>query len=190
MMKLLQTLFSRRWSFPAPPSGYEVVTVNGFDGRVLKPVGWHDRVWGTKSTLVIQLAKEDLNKGDGFVTGFTINVVFWVRENSSQEPEERADAFIEDYKRKSSLVSEDQVFIDTVFTGQPFRRHGIVVDETLESMGQRTDCRLGITTYASNALNMMIVMTFGCPRADWSTNWEIYRTICRDIVVIGKRFGR
>lgn len=190
MMNLIKKLFSRKKDVAPPPSGYELVKVDGFDGRVLKPIGWHDRVWATGSTLVIQLAKEDVNKENSFITGFTINVVFLVRETSSQEPEDRADGYIEHYKGKTSLVSEDETFTDRALAGQPFRRRGIVVDETLELMGQKTDCRLGITTYASNTLNMFIVMTFGCPRSDWSINQEIYTTICRDIVVIGDAFGK
>jgi len=172
------------------PTGFEVVQIEGFDGRVLKPEGWHHRIWGKGTTLIVQLAKEDLSKGNGFITGFTINAVFMAKKQSGIEAEQHACHYIEGYKSKCSLVSEDAPLTTTAPSGQRFCKRGIVVDEALELMGQRIPCRLGITTFWSNSSDMFAVMTFGCPRQDWEQNQRIYTTICADIVIVGDGFGK
>lgn len=76
------------------PAGYVIENIDGFDGRILKPIGWHFKTFGVNTPLVVQLAKEDVNLGKGFITGFTINVVFAIRQRKSMYPEDYATAYL------------------------------------------------------------------------------------------------
>jgi hypothetical protein len=172
------------------PTGFEVVQIEGFDGRVLKPEGWHHKIWGKGTTLIVQLAKEDLSKENGFITGFTINAVFLVKKQSGIAAEEYARQYIEGCKSKYLMVSEDAPLTTTAPSGQRVCKCSIVADETLELMGEHIPCRLGITTFSCNSLDVFTVMTFGCPREDWEKNLTIYTTIGAHIVIMGDGFGK
>lgn len=177
----------------AIPAGYEEQTLEGLNGKILKPHGWFytAKVVG-KSSLVYRITKEDSSKGE-FLTGLTINVIPNVskfkgmreeggdsQETGNLDAKSAANAYLSMYKRSAKELQRDEPR-----NNNGFYQSGALFEKQMNLQGQAQLFKLGVTTFASVKDDLLIVMTFGTPAGDWETNKPIYETICSEIIIAG-----
>jgi hypothetical protein len=165
------------------PKGFTVQKLKELHGEILKPDGWFFDTMAVPSTLVYRMSKEDPSPGQGFITGFTINIVPKI---SSREQHKKATEFakqyLEAYEKQGTMVDQDPPFHEN-----DFERYGMTFDRRMTLMGKERDCRVGVTVYGNDKLDLLVVMLFGCPREEWESNRKLYSTICKTIILVGSQ---
>lgn len=192
ILKILYSLFPKlskkqeKFDFIIP-DGYTLEKLEGFDGKILKPIKWFSKQFVVNTTYVYQMSNEKIT-GNGFKTGFTLNIIALIKQKTNLLPSEYALNYIKEYSLKGSVVSNDEQTIISNSNG-PIVRSGFQIDEVITFNGLPIKCRLGISVYAIDSLDIMAIMTFGCPIEDWSNLESTYSTICSKIAIIGDNFG-
>ncbi len=167
------------------PPGYELQTLPGLDGRVLRPKGWYFKYEGTENSIIYRITKEDPERG--YMTGFAITVAPSVFSLTKKKPSEYAQGVLAGYEREK-VISRDEVRKYPSGQGEVEQR-GYVVEQVIKYQDKEVLCRVGVSTIAIDNIDLLAVIVFGAPITEWSDNEEIYRTVCREIMLVGPNLG-
>jgi len=164
----------------APP-GFTVQKLKELHGEILKPEGWFFETMAVPSALVYRISKEDPSEGKGYITGCTINIVPKISTREKHlKATEFAKQYLQSYEKQATMVDQDPPQQEN-----DFERYSMTFDRRMALMGQERDARVGVTVFASDKLDLLVVMLFGCPREDWEANRKLYFTIRKTIILVG-----
>jgi hypothetical protein len=147
---------------PDPPAGFEWRELKSMGGSALMPKGWFFSQDSTPHAVVCRLSQEDLAKGDGFLTGLTVNAVRGVKSKTKADALMYSVYYVDGYRKGAKTFGDPKVDKQG-----DFDRIVCDIENELPGAAKGVVFHVRLTTLACKETDTLYIVTFGAPKDEW-----------------------
>ena len=157
---------------PQPPAGFAWKEVRQIGAAFLVPSGWHFASEKRGGTLAYFVLPEKLDRGAGFTTGMTINVVRKLKGQAATD-------YARDYIAELVNRNESMDHWESTIRGMP----AFGCEIKMPADGAEPAARAHYLALANPATNTLYLMWFEAPESEWSAAWTKGKTMLESFVL-------
>jgi hypothetical protein len=147
---------------PKAPAGFQWQELEGTGGSVLLPKSWFFSKESTRDAAVYRVTQEDPAKGNGFLTGLTVNVVRDVKAKAKADAFMYSVFYVDGYRKGAKTFGDPKID-----KADGFDRVVCDVENELPGAAKGVVFHVRLMTLANKETDMLYVITFGAPKGEW-----------------------
>ena len=161
-----------------PPAGFQWQELEGLGGSVLLPKGWFFSKDSTRDAAVCRVTQEDPAKGNGFLTGLTVNVVRDVKAKAKADAFMYSVFYVDGYRKGAKTFGDPKVD-----KADGFDRIVCDVENELPGAAKGVVFHVRLMTLANKETDTLYVVTYGAPKDEWEKAIKIGEPMLSSLIL-------